>query len=216
MGFYPAYEINYEMGEAGLGMLLGFYLVYFVMMIAISVGAYILQSLGMYAIAKRREIEKPWLAWLPIGSDWILGSISDQYRYVTKGQIKNKRKAMLTMNILLTVPLIMFFVGIVLFVVQIAAYSGNMYMAAHAYEPQMFVALSVAVVAWFLMMGLAIALTVIRFVALFDLYRSCEPDNGTLFLVLSILIPITQPIFLFLYRNRDEGMPPRRPQPFEE
>ena len=70
------------------------------------------------------------------------------------------------------------------------------------------------------MMGLAvlvipvgIAVMVFQFMALYDIYMSCDPENAVLLLVLSIVIRITQPFFLFCSRNREKGMPPRRPQP---
>jgi hypothetical protein len=34
-----------------------------------------------------------------------------------------------------------------------------------------------------------------------------------MFLVLSILFQVTEPFFLFLNRNKDLGMPPRKQQP---
>ena len=51
---------------------------------------------------------------------------------------------------------------------------------------------------------------VIRFVALFDVYRSLDPANAVLFLVLSILVGVTEPFFLFFNREKDLGMPPRK------
>ena len=66
----------------------------------LAVVVYVFQSIGLYTIAKRRGIQNPWLAWLPIGSEWIAGSIADQYRYVVKGEVKNKRKTLLILNII--------------------------------------------------------------------------------------------------------------------
>ena len=53
----------------------------------------------MYAVAQRRGIEKPWLAWVPVGNAWLMGCISDQYRYVKLGQVKNKRKLLMWLEI---------------------------------------------------------------------------------------------------------------------
>ena len=58
--------------------------------------------------------------------------------------------------------------------------------------------------------GVAIASAVLSYMALYDIYTSCDPANNTVYLVLSILFGFTQAIFLFLCRNRDDGMPPRR------
>jgi hypothetical protein len=54
--------------------------------------SYILEGKALSAIARRRGIEKPWMAWVPVGSSWLLGCISDQYRYVAYGQVRNRRK----------------------------------------------------------------------------------------------------------------------------
>jgi len=59
-------------------------------------------------------------------------------------------------------------------------------------------------------MGISIAFLVIRYMALYDIYRSMDPVNCVLFLVLSILFSVTEPFFLFFNRNKDLGMPPRR------
>ena len=60
--------------------------------LAFAVVCYVLEGKSLSAIARRRGIEKPWLAWVPVGSSWLLGSISDQYRYVTYGQVRSRRK----------------------------------------------------------------------------------------------------------------------------
>jgi hypothetical protein len=41
---------------------------------------------------------------------------------------------------------------------------------------------------------------------MYDLYCSCDPDSSVLYLGLSILVNIG-PIFYFIFRNKDLGMP---------
>jgi hypothetical protein len=55
-----------------------------------------------------------------------------------------------------------------------------------------------------------IAYLVIRYMALYDVYRSVDPANSILYLVLSILFSPTEPFFLFFNREKDLGMPPRK------
>ena len=62
-------------------------------------------------------------------------------------------------------------------------------------------------------MGISIAYAVIRYMALYDIYRSMDPVNCVLFTVLSILFGVTEPFFLFFNRNKDLGMPPRKQEP---
>ena len=47
------------------------------------------------------------------------------------------------------------------------------------------------------------------YIAYYDLFRSCKPNNAVLFLVLSIFVGVTTPFFLFFNRKKDGGMPPR-------
>ena len=60
------------------------------------------------------------------------------------------------------------------------------------------------------LMGISIAYAVFRYMALYDIYKSLDPENCVLFLVLSILFGITEPFFLFFSREKDGGMPPRK------
>ena len=61
----------------------------------------------------------------------------------------------------------------------------------------------------------SIAYAVFRYMALYDIYKSLDPENCVLFLVLSILFGVTEPFFLFFSREKDGGMPPRK-QPVQD
>ena len=63
------------------------------------------------------------------------------------------------------------------------------------------------------MMAVSIAYTIIYYMALYDLYASCEPNNKVVYLVVGIFIGIAQAIFLFICRGKDGGMPPRKDLP---
>lgn len=201
---YPdGFRVNFDMT--------GFVLVVWLISMAVSIAVYVMQSISLYSIANRRGIRNPWLAWLPVGDAWILGCISDQYRYVSKSQIKNKRKALLILNILLYAAYI---------AIVVVAFSMIGQMVLMGEDPtteemaQMMGALFGMVGLYLVFMGIAIAVAVVRYMALYDLYASCEPSNAAMYLVLSIFISITMPIFLLVCRKKDLGMPPRK-QPVE-
>lgn len=178
----------------------------------ISIASYVLTALALYTIAKRRGISKPWLAWIPVADAWILGSLSDQYRYVVKGENKSKRKALLVLSILSCVlSIAMFCIAVAM---MIGAIGGMMRGVAEAEMLEQILGPVVGILGLCLpLVGVAIAYTIIYFMALYDVYTSCDPGNNVLFLVLSILIGITKPFFLFFSRNKDNGMPPRRTEP---
>ena len=87
-----------------------FYTVYSLVASFFGIAVYVLRALGIYSIAKRRGINHPWMSWVPVLDLWVLGCISDQYQYVVKGKVKNKRKWLLGLNIVLAVIYIVFFV----------------------------------------------------------------------------------------------------------
>lgn len=175
------------------------------------VALYILQAFGIYTIAVRRGIKNPWMAWLPLVNMWVLGSIADQYRYVVKGQIRNRRKVLIGLYIaVLALGLVFFCVAVGMLVDVIISIPEIMMMTpeeALASATGFFVfTIGYTVLLWVL----NVVALVYRYICLNDLYGSCCPDNQVLFLVLSILVNVTMPFFVFACRNKEGGMPPRK------
>ena len=189
------------LGEAGF-VFLGFLLGFLVVALIVALVFYIFQSLGLYTIAKRRGLQHAWLAWIPVGNYWIAGSIADQYQYVAKGKIKNKRK------ILLILSLASFAVAMVLQIV-----STVLMLTATDATVAMSINATFLVIKNLCNMAIGLATLVFWHMALYDLYCSCNPDNSVLFLVLGIIFGCTIPFFIFFNRKKDGGMPPRRPAP---
>ena len=171
----------------------------------LNVAAYVLTALALYTIARRRGIDKAWLAWVPVANCWILGSLSDQYQYVVKGRDKSKRKVLLILK-LLTAVLVLTALVMAMTVAAGVILAGNEARAMENINGPILAILGLIVP----VAGLSIAETVIRYMALYDIYRSLDPSNSVLFLVLSIFIGITEPFFLFFNRQKDDGMPPRK------
>ena len=183
------------------------------------IAAYVLTSMAIYTVAKRRGLNNPWLAWVPVINWWLLGSLSDQYQYVVKGKNTSRRKWLLVLNILKNLLVAGFFVYAIA-IVGSALKNGPFGMfgrgAADLLAPVLTL-LSFALP----FVSIVIALCIIRYIALYDVYRSLDPSNAVLYLVLSILFSPTEPFFLFFNREKDLGMPPRKvhadtpPEPIE-
>ena len=155
---------------------------------------WILSSLSLQAIARRRGIRKAWLAWVPIGTDWILGSISDQYRHLIQGKITARRKLLVWLN-----------VGYAMLIIANGLVQGLTEAAAHTEEQLMLWSLASMLIS---VARLAVSITALVFcyMSSYDLYRSCNPKNAVTFLVLGIIFPITQPFFYLSCRKKDLGM----------
>ncbi len=61
------------------GVMLSFLLAVMLVCVVLTVVVYVLQSLALYTIAKRRGIEHAWMAWVPFVCNYMLGKIADEY-----------------------------------------------------------------------------------------------------------------------------------------
>lgn len=190
----------------------------------IGIVVYILTAIGLYTIAKRRGIRNAWLAFIPVLNVWILGSISDQYRHVALGQIKARRKVLLGTGIAYTllcaVVLVLcgtLFVRIFANMAQLESMNDEQ---AAAFAMELVAPMIVIFLLSLPVLVLAVVQMVYYYIALYDVFKSCDPSNAVLYLVLSIVVSflfgnICQPIFLMICRNKDDGMAPlyAPPQP---
>lgn len=206
---YPSVS---DMMPAGFAAFWAIYFAYILLVYGLSILMYVLRAIGMYSIAKRRGIKSPWMAWVPVVDQYLLGSISDQYHYVVKGENKSKRKALLTLNIIMWVLYIamMAMYGVVMFNMVTGAIDGM----SESAMLEVIIGPTIGMLGISLpIIGIAIAIMIIRYMALYDLYQSCSPNNAVLYLVLGIVIGFLEPIFIFVSRKKDDGMPPRKAEP---
>lgn len=196
--------------EAGLPEeLILFYVSFFstlmVILLVFSVINYIFQGISMHTIAKRRGIEKPWLAWVPVGNTWLLGCISDQFRYLAYGETTNRRSQLLRRNMIVLVGSLVvgFLMGFVIGLQESGAMS----------ESTSLVIILLLLLGTYGLLAVSVVAMVLQYRCLFDLYRSCNPSMAVVFLLLSILVGYPQPFLLYACRNKDLGMPPRQTNP---
>ena len=173
---------------------------------------YILNALSLYRIAKRREINHPWLAWVPVGSAWILGCISDQYQLLVH-QKKTHRAPILL--VLIAGSVIGYFLILVL---------TFRWLKYATLGPEPLTAMWPTMLALDAMIAVSIAAAVFTFLAKYDLFRSCEPKNAVAYLIISIAVQcfiqvagIVSPILMLVVSKKDEGMPqPQNTIPFPD
>lgn len=182
----------------------------------IGIAIYVLTALGLQTIAKRRGINNPWLAWIPIADMWVLGCISDQYRHIVKNQTKTKRKLLPALQaVVLVLLVIIMILGISLFM-DLMPYMPEELLTMETYESLammseaeieafaddlmgriaqptpavMQVVMIKGIVAGILGLAtavVAIVMAVQTYMAYYDLFVSANPKNATLYLVLGIV-----------------------------
>lgn len=213
------YEFEYGMPDVPQGLMMGVggavvavLLIVLLLALAFSIVSYVLSAVGIYRIAKRRGIHHAWLAWVPVGNSWLLGSISDHYQYVVKHKMTKRRKVLLILNVILFAVSVLFS-GSVL-IGNLAAIGSGTATATNGSGAVWGIILMVLY--YWLVLGLSIAVTVVAYIAYYDLFQSSKPGYAVLFLVLGVIFNVTLPFFVFACSSSDKGMPERRiPRPQE-
>lgn len=205
---------------------------------SLGIVAYVLQALALYTIAKRRGLNKPWLAWVPVVNVWTLGAVSDHYQSVVNGQKKSKRKILLGLNI---AALVLEIICLIVFLLVVSWYFSGadtnlpMYYAAQpetggedmSYGLVMLLGMLAAgagllLVCLLPVLILLVILAVFRWMAIYDVLKSCQPKDAQTYFLVSLLVSIfavrgLESVFMLMCMNKDEGMvvPDPEPQAFD-
>lgn len=157
---------------------------------------YILQAISLQSLAKRRNVQGSWLAWMPFGNVWLLGAIGDRYQLAKAGRRTKRAASLLTLTILAVVFAVIS--GICLGV-------SGAYLSGHSLEPGSALVMVLGVLFLIATVAVAIVLKITDLVACHTLYRSCKADAAAAFVVLSIFFFFLKPFFLLASCRHDEG-----------
>lgn len=185
--------------------LVAFFVVFgVIMLIALLFGLvlYIVQSIATYKIARNRGIANPWLTWLPIGNNYIMGAIGDDIT-ANAQQGANRPFFRFIMPGCGVVAYLLAGFGTIVPMVSsvITAINGG-------YDPDAFIANSLFSSGFGALGGIAsTALLVLTHVMLYKIYNCYSPSNTVTMLVLGIIFPVCIPFFLFSQRKKAPFVP---------
>lgn len=203
-GGYPYSNSAFYINETIIGVVVGLAAVVMTGALLVKLALFVFRSLGLYKIARLRGIRGAWLAWVPVACDWVLGSVADQYRYVVKGRIKNRRLPLLLLGILVMVLQTVTNIASMELLISYARMMMGQ-IPQGVFKPTV-IAYVLPAIAW----CAAAARFVIHQISVYDLYSSCTVRYNVLYLVLGLVFRFLEPVFFFVCRNQEEGMPPRR------
>lgn len=192
--------------EMATGAIIAIIIVMFIYLaiVALAFASYILTSLSLYTIGSRRLIKNSWLSWLPIGREWILGSIADEYD--GKNGVNHKwRKILLTLDIIGYFGVILVF--IVYIVIAVLAITGTTIAGFDFARPSATVGFASAIIgviiAYIASFACLMAVQILSYICYFKLYESTVPKKAVKYLLISLLVPFGMPICL--YKAKDQG-----------
>ena len=176
------------------GMYVALYVFLWLLALAVSVATYVLHSIGLYKIAERRY-DHSIFAWIPFARSWLLGRLADQYEEAAHN--KKTRYGALLLGFSIAAAAVYLIIFVVMFAgifITLLLDRGEDGLA------WMFGLVVVALVVYLL---LTIAYMVFFYLALYRLYKSSDEQNAVTYIVLSIFVRITMPVFIFLCGKKD-------------
>ena len=195
-----------------------FFLTVFIGVFAVSavigIAIYLLESIGVYKMAKSAEIKNPWLAFIPVANDWVFGTLAEKYK--KKNGTKSARFGIIlpVLEGIVLIEAIALTIFTVISIKEITGYALDAVNTSTEMAPEQFMSLIPVIILYFALMAVAIAYAVVFFIALWRVYSSFDKSNATLYIVLSVIFTISVPIILFIIRNRKPEFDPHNNVPY--
>ena len=186
----------------------------FTISLLIGLALYLLESIGVYKMAKSAEIKNPWLSFVPVGRNWVFGTLAEKYK--KKNGTKSARFGIIlpVLEGIVLIETIALTIFTVISVKEITGYALDAVNTSAEMAPEQFMSLIPVIILYFALMAVAIAYAVVFFIALWRVYYSFDKSNATLYIVLSIIFTISVPIILFIIRNRKPEFDPHNNMPY--
>lgn len=185
--------------SAAVMTILMIYLVVLGILGIVVLASYIMNAVALSRLASRRGIKRPWLAWIPIGTDWIIGSLADEYD--GRNGIKRKfRVVLLVLISLLVVSLCGYFVGY--FYLVITMVSKMSVGVAATILQDMLGGIIICYIAMLIMVMIATALNAMRIICFYKIFESTVPKRAVIYLLLMMMVPLAGSICLMLCKEK--------------
>ena len=159
---------------------------------AIWLGLHIIQAVGLQKLSSNRGEKGAWLAWLPIGSSYVLGRTADGI------QRESERRAFFRISLPVLQLCLLVIAGILPFLQSaVTMISGG--------RPVMRIVSDIPVLAALmdvLWVILLLAAVTVQYISLYTVLREYAPFEANGNLVLSIIFPFLCAVFLFAIRDK--------------
>lgn len=187
-----------EEAVAGLMAVLGVFAVIGIIMLVVGILTYVLEGIGFSAMAKNRGYDKPWLAWIPVASVYLMGAIADDIN-MRNGKETNLRKWLL---------------GLAIGGIGLSIVIGGVEGVASALSDEGEAALAISAIGNMISSMLSMAMMVFTYIALYKIYNEYSPNSSTIMLICTIVFcNIVRPFMIFAIRNNPPASVMAAPTP---
>ncbi len=203
-----------------------FLLLYFLVLavlMAYTAVIYVLQGVGLFRMARKCDLPRPWLSWIPYGNTWIIGAVADHANEYTRRK-KTKFRVWLLAAMIVLSAISVVGGGIIGGAIGVTF---SMAGPSPSVEDTGFMTVFIITMAAYLLflgliMLLSVAQTVLLSIALYRVFTLFEPNKGkvwfwltagtyiggmTVLPILSFFVGLVQGIALLILSKNDPHYP---------
>ncbi len=163
---------------------------------AISIVLWALRAVGVCKMSEKEKLKNPWYSFIPFFDAIAIGRLGAGYNKKNMAVTKNNSKALLVLQIILSVLAIIFVFAAIGLLIKGVAISEIENSGELSYS--FFTSAGLFLLFYFAFIGVSIAYLVTYYICLYNIYLKFNRDNAVLFTVLGIFFSFLIPIFLFI------------------
>ena len=192
-------------------ILLIFYLLYSLFVMAYVAYAYIGMGLGGFRMARKIGMTNPWLFWIPMAHVYAMGNLADQQTALCEGKPTSYRKKLLAWDII-TICAAMLFVMAMVPILAVATVHGTMDENGTVTIPEAYMEDLVGPSLFFLfsllvLLVISVIYMVVYYKVLYRIFKLYAPDGAVGLLLLSIFVNIAVPAIFLILSGKEPALP---------
>lgn len=197
--------------ETNDAILLIFYLLYSLFVMAYGAYAYIGMGLGGFRMARKIGMTNPWMFWIPMANVYAMGNLADQQAALCEGRSTAFRKKMLAWNIVIICAALFFVIAMVPILV-VATVHGTMDENGTVTIPEAYMNDLVGPSLFFLfsllvLLVLSVIYLVVYYKVLYRIFKLYAPDGAVGLLILSIFVNAAIPAVFLILSGKEPALP---------
>lgn len=157
---------------------------------------------GLFNISKKLKINNPWLAFIPVVSDFMLGRVGDFYVKNDGRRAKPLKIWFLILSALNWLLFVTFGLVFAIFISKFYFGVSDILKANEELTLEIFKILIPIVVFYLVLAVITITYKVIYYICLWRVFNIFDNKNAIIYLVLSVFFGFLPPIFIFVVSNK--------------
>ena len=200
----------------GIDFLVSIYGFLFGLALILGFGIHCAQAYGLFRMAKSCGVARPWLAWIPVATNYTIGEVAKCSVVKQRKKPMAYDKILLVLNIVATVigtVMLIMLLGILLSIIQGLPdefYSADGIMNSSVASDSPFAAFSFGffslIYSLYLLAG--ISYTILWYIALWHIFKLFDEKNAVVYLVLSIFVNVAVPVIFVILGNKQPDLTP--------